>query len=253
MARPATQLRRGFCAVLLPALLLVLGLAAPSRASTLDGGAGARVAAVSRVILDGVSVALPAAGSQVVTVNHTRGHRARVSLWQRDTSGWRLLARAGAGRIGYGGLVPARQRKQATGTTPLGTFRLMSSFGTHAREAGFDLDHRTIRVGDYWVQDNRSAYYNRYRNKAEGGFRWWLPQSDPNSSERLTDFTVQYEYALVTSFNYAAQVRHRGSGIFLHVNGSGATAGCVSAPRWFLRQTLAALDPAQQPVIAIGR
>jgi L,D-peptidoglycan transpeptidase YkuD (ErfK/YbiS/YcfS/YnhG family) len=255
MARPAQRrFRRAVMSVsLLLGSILGLGPTAPAQATTLDSGAGARVAAVSRVTLDGVSVALPAGSSQVVTTNHTRGHRARLSLWQRGSSGWQLLARTKAGRTGYGGLVPARQRKQSTGTTPLGTFRLLSSFGTHAREAGFDLDHRTIHAGDFWVQDNRSAYYNRYRHKSEGGFRWWLPQSDRNSSERLTDFPVQYEYAVVTSFNYAAQVRHRGAGIFLHVNGSGATAGCVSAPRWFLLRTLATLDPALKPVIAIGR
>ena len=77
--------------------------------------------------------------------------------------------------------------------------------------------------------------------------------SDPNSSERLNDYPKQYEYSIVTSYNYAAQVRHRGSGIFLHVNGSGATAGCVSAPRWFLVKLMTRLDPHLVPLIAIGR
>ena len=242
----------------LVAVTLLITLAAPAGATTLDGGSdpGARVVtgtAAIRVTLDGVAVALPADGSQVVTVNHTTGHGARVSLWQRDSSGWHRIARTIAGRTGYGGLVLARLRKQATGTTPLGTFGLLSSFGTHPAEPGAALPHRTIRRGDFWVEDNRSAYYNRYRNKAEGGFRWRLPQSAADSSERLSDFPRQYEYAIVTGFNYAAQVRHRGAGIFLHVNGAGATAGCVSAPRWFLLRALAVLDPAEHPVIAIGR
>jgi L,D-peptidoglycan transpeptidase YkuD (ErfK/YbiS/YcfS/YnhG family) len=223
------------------AMVLVVGVApGPAQAAT-------------RITLDGVTVVLPVGGRQVVTVNHTDGTHARVSLWQRASGRWQLVARTRAGRTGYGGLVRARLRVQNTGTTPLGTFRLLSSFGTHGRATSWDLAHRRIRAGDYWVQDNRSAYYNRYRNKAEGGFRWWLPASDPNSSERLTDFPTQYEYSIVTSFNYDAQVRHRGSGIFLHVNGGGPTAGCVSAPRWFLVKALATLDPAQRPVIAIGR
>jgi L,D-peptidoglycan transpeptidase YkuD (ErfK/YbiS/YcfS/YnhG family) len=234
---------------LLAALLAVLG--APTVAP--DAPVAPRAATATRIVLGGVHVTLPVGSRQVVTVNHTRGTRARVVLWQRDATGWHRLARTAAGRTGYGGLVRASHRRQNTGTTPLGTFRLLSTFGTHARAAGWKLDHRRIRAGDYWVQDNRSAFYNRYRNKAEGGFRWWLPQSDPNSSERLASFPTQYEYAVVTSFNYAAQVRHRGSGIFLHVNGRGATAGCVSAPRWFLVRTLATLDPALRPVIAIGR
>lgn len=102
------------------------------------------------------------------------------------------------------------------------------------------------------MQDNASAYYNRYRNKSQGGFRWRLPSSNVNSSERLRDYPRQYEFAIVTSFNHA-QVRHRGSGIFLHVNGSGATGGCVSAPRRFIARLMRRIDPAERPVIAIGR
>jgi L,D-peptidoglycan transpeptidase YkuD (ErfK/YbiS/YcfS/YnhG family) len=232
-------------------LLLGVGLLTPAEAMTRDVDAGS--AARTVVTLDGVRVALPAASRQVVTVNRTVHSRARVTLWQSDGQTWSVLARSRAAHIGYGGLVAARLRKQATGTTPLGTFRLLSSFGTHPAAPGWDLPYRTIRAGDYWVEDNASAYYNRYRNKAEGGFRWWLPPSAKNSSERLRHYRTQYEYAIVTGFNYAAQVRHRGAGIFLHVNGRGATAGCVSAPRWFLQRAMAALDPELRPVIAIGR
>jgi L,D-peptidoglycan transpeptidase YkuD (ErfK/YbiS/YcfS/YnhG family) len=148
--------------------------------------------------------------------------------------------------------VSATRRRQGTGTTPLGTFGLISAFGTHVRGDGWDLDYRRIRPGDFWVEDNASRYYNRYRNQRRGGFRWRLPASAENGSERLTDYPRQYEYAIVTGFN-RDQVRHRGAGIFLHVNGRGATAGCVSAPRWFLRQAMARLDPRLRPVIAIGR
>jgi L,D-peptidoglycan transpeptidase YkuD (ErfK/YbiS/YcfS/YnhG family) len=232
---------------LVVAMMLALGGTAPPTATH-----DTRVAA-TRVVLDGVRVVVPAGSSQVVTVNRTAGSRARVTLWQRGAAGWQRLARSTSGHIGYGGLVRPRHRHQVTGTTPLGSYRLLWSFGTHPAEPGSRLSHRTIVPGDYWVEDNRSAYYNRYRNKAESGFRWWLPQSAFNSSELLTDFPKQYEYAIVSSYNYGARIRRRGAGIFLHVNGRGPTAGCVSAPRWFLRTALATLDPAQRPVIAIGR
>ncbi|CUR59549.1 Secreted protein [metagenome] len=236
--------------VLAAGLVLMTGtlLPAPAHAQIPVGAA----ASVTTVTLDGVTVRLKAGTTQVVTVNHTRGYRARVLLWRASAEGWQRRLET-TGRIGYGGLVVGRLRQQGTGTTPLGTYRLRSSFGTHARTPAWDLSHRVIRAGDYWVQDNQSAFYNRYRNKARGGFRWWLPSSNDNSSERLRDYRQQYEYAIVTGFNYAAQVRHRGSGIFLHVNGSGATAGCVSAPRRFLRALMNRLDPDRVPVIAIGR
>ncbi|MGY2874037.1 L,D-peptidoglycan transpeptidase YkuD (ErfK/YbiS/YcfS/YnhG family) [Marmoricola sp. URHA0025 HA25] len=247
----------GWFGPLVAAVLLALGGTSAPANTPAAGTDGARVAVTgatgTHVVLDGVRVALPAGGGQVVTVNHTSGSRARVSLWQLSASGWQLVARSRSGHTGYGGLVRPLLRKQATGTTPLGTYDLMWSFGTHPADPAWRLTHRRIAPGDYWVEDNRSAYYNRYRNKAEGGFRWSLPESRLNSSELLTDFPRQYEYAIVTSFNYDEQVRHRGAGIFLHVNGRGATAGCASAPRWFLRTTLATLDPALHPVIAIGR
>ena len=214
--------------------------------------APAPAADAATITLDGVSVRLRDGTRQVVTVNHTSGTYARVTLWRKKDGHWSRIERA-TGRTGYGGLVAGDRREQGTGTTPLGTYRLLSSFGTHAKLSYWDLAHRRIRTGDFWVQDNQSRYYNRYRNRSQGGFRWWLASSNVNSSERLKDYPRQYEYSIVTSYNYAAQVRYRGSGIFLHVNGSGATAGCVSAPRWFLRSLMAKLDPHLVPLIAIGR
>jgi L,D-peptidoglycan transpeptidase YkuD (ErfK/YbiS/YcfS/YnhG family) len=210
-------------------------------------------AATHHVRLDGVTATLASGTHQVVTVNHTAGDRARVTLWAWHAGrGWRQVVQSSDGRIGYGGLVAGWKRKQGSGATPLGTFSLISSFGTHRALASWKLPYRQIAHGDYWVEDNGSAFYNRYRNKADGGFRWWLPTSSVNSSELLSSFPGQYEYSIVTSFNLN-QLRHRGAGIFLHVNGSGATAGCVSAPRWFLQRTMAVLNPQWHPAIAVGR
>jgi L,D-peptidoglycan transpeptidase YkuD (ErfK/YbiS/YcfS/YnhG family) len=204
------------------------------------------------ITLGGVRVALQPGTRQVVTVNHTRGYHAHIDYWVQRHGRWVHVYDIADGRIGYGGLVAPHQRHQGTGTTPLGTVRLTSTFGRHARGGSWDLPYRRIRNGDYWVEDNGSRYYNRYRNKAQGGFRWWLPASAENSSERLRDFPGQYEYSIVTSYNHS-QVRHRGAGIFLHVNGSGATAGCVSGPRAFLRDLMWRLDPDRVPVMAVGR
>jgi L,D-peptidoglycan transpeptidase YkuD (ErfK/YbiS/YcfS/YnhG family) len=209
-------------------------------------------AATGQVTLGGIRVALREHTRQVVTVNHTRGYHARIGFWAERHGRWTRVYDVRDGRIGYGGLVAAQRRVQGSGTTPLGTVRLISSFGRHPRGDGWDLPYRRIRRGDYWVEDNRSRFYNRYRNQARGGFRWWIPPSDTNSSERLPDFPQQYDFSIVTSYN-RDQVRHRGAGIFLHVNGRGATAGCVSAPRPFLRRMMWRLDPGKVPVMAVGR
>jgi L,D-peptidoglycan transpeptidase YkuD (ErfK/YbiS/YcfS/YnhG family) len=206
----------------------------------------------SPTTLDGVKVQLREGTQQVVTVNYTDGYRARVTFWKLTDTGWRARFSADDGRIGYGGLVRGTKRKQGTGTTPLGTYALPWAFGMGPFDDQWKLRYRQVESGDFWVQDNESAYYNRYRNQAEGGFRWWLPTSDPDSSERLTDFRHQYRISVVTDFNIK-QVRHRGAGIFLHVNGDGATAGCVSAPGVFMDKLMRVLDPARVPVIAVGR
>jgi L,D-peptidoglycan transpeptidase YkuD (ErfK/YbiS/YcfS/YnhG family) len=226
-------------AVLALMLLLALALAPVPSASA------------ATVRLGGVTVTVQPGTKQVITVNRSTSWHARVIFWSKASGQWKAVERTSNGRIGYGGLVAGTKRKQGTGTTPLGTYGLSSSFGTHSRLGAWDLPYKKIRRGDYWVEDNQSRFYNRYRNKSQGGFRWWL-KSGQNTSERLADFPRQYEFAVNTSFNYS-QVRHRGAGIFLHVNGKGATAGCVSVPREFMRFAMARLDPARVPVIAIGR
>ena len=238
-------MRRLLVATAATAALVAAGLLAPT-------GAGAEALQADVVRLDGVRVELRAGTKQVVTVGHTRGTRARVSLWRLAADGWERQLTTTDGRTGYGGLVDGDRRRQGSGTTPLGTYGLVSTFGTRAADPRALLPHHRIRKGDHWVQDNASDFYNQLRNQRDGGFRWWLPKSDPDASERLTDYPRQYEWSIVTDFN-VEQVRHRGSGIFLHVNGRGATAGCVSAPRRFIRSLVRLLDPARVPVIGVSR
>lgn len=209
--------------------------------------------AAARIIhLGGVRVSLRQATRQVITVNGTRRTHARITLWQLRDGHWRALIGSRAARTGYGGLVAGTRRHQGTGTTPLGTYPLLFTFGTGAAETGSAMRYTQVGPEDYWVEDNTSPYYNRYRSKAAGGFRYWLNPRSVNGSERLAAYPGQYRLAVVIGYNYSHPVRYRGAGIFLHVNGPGATAGCVSTPLAFLQHAVADLDPAQHPVIAIG-
>jgi L,D-peptidoglycan transpeptidase YkuD (ErfK/YbiS/YcfS/YnhG family) len=237
-------MRARVLAVLGLELVLVAGALLPPVA----GAADVRV-----VRLDGVPVRLLPGTTQVITVNRTSGTHARIVFWQFTARGWVSLDRSPRARIGYGGLVAPTQRRQNTGTTPIGTYTLPFAFGSRARQPAWRLAYRRFDGNDYWVEDNASRFYNRYRSRELGGFRWWLDARSVNGSERLADYPRQYEMAVVIAFNYDRPVRYRGAGIFLHVNGSGPTAGCVSAPRAFLAFTLRTLHPDQRPLIAIGR
>jgi L,D-peptidoglycan transpeptidase YkuD (ErfK/YbiS/YcfS/YnhG family) len=101
-----------------------------------------------------------------------------------------------------------RTRKQGSGTTPLGTYTMTEAFG-NGPAPGMWLPYHRVRSGDYWVGDPDSRYYNSLRNKANGGFRWWLPSSSSSSSERLQSFPHQYRYVVVINFNRARTSRSR--------------------------------------------
>jgi len=229
----------------LPVVALVLsGLVAPADAVETTATASVRLTESFR--LGGVPVRARPATRQVITVNATSGYQAVVSLWSYRDKRWRRQATTRSGRIGYGGLVPGPERVQGTGTTPLGTYSITETFGNGPAPRGTRLPFHRVRRGDYWVQDNRSRFYNERRHISRGGFR-------PSTSEHLPDYGAQYRWSLVVDFNRPQPVRRRGAGIFLHVNGPGATAGCVSAPRRFIKAMMNRLRPDARPVIAIGR
>lgn len=241
-------MRTRFVGTLIAGGLVAAALAAVPSSTATTTAAGD----TTRIYLDGVPVDRREHTRQVITARHTGSTHARVSFWALRDGTWKLLARSTVGRIGYAGLVAPELRKQGSGTTPTGTYYLPFTFGPGARHQGWTMPYRQFDGDDYWVLDNASAYYNRWRDRDAGKFRWGISDST-NGSERLADYSSQYRMAAVIGFNYYAPVRHRGGAIFLHVNGPGATAGCVSAPAWFLRTTMELLDPDQKPVIAIGR
>lgn len=204
------------------------------------------------VVLDGVTVTGAARSTQLLTVRHTGGHHAHVTLWERGAvdDEW-LQVWDTPGRIGEGGLIAGTERTEGTQATPTGTYALTASFGTHRRSRGWRLDYRRIGPRDYWVGDNASPHYNRWRNARQGEFRHRLSGRQPNVSERLADYPVAYEFAMVIDFN-PEQRRHHGFAIFLHVQGRAGTGGCVAVPREVMRLLMGRLRPERRPVIAIG-
>ena len=199
-----------------------------------------------RPALAGIPVSVPASQRTVTVVNGTGGSFATVSFFVRTDSACGFAQAFGdtGGRVGYGGISDGATRQQGTGTTPTGTYTMTEAFGL-AADPGTRLLYRPAGVGDFWVEDNNSAYYNSFRNEAQGGFDATLPLSDPNGSERLTDYPGEYAYSIVVNFNRAPDRRtpYRGAGIFVHVRGNGATAGCVALSQSEILTMLAYLRP----------
>jgi L,D-peptidoglycan transpeptidase YkuD (ErfK/YbiS/YcfS/YnhG family) len=191
---------------------------------------------------------------------------ATARVYQKGTDGnWAMKLWAMPARIGWGGWVPAASRVQNTGTTPRGTFRITTAFGLKANP-GTKISYKHVEAWDYWVGDQRDPQtYNLYEPYASAQRSWRISQA-----ERLGAYPTQYEYAAVIDFNRPAATSVRwnytyneyatsapvnvtlGSAIFLHINGTGATGGCVSLRRADLITVLKWLDPAKKPRIVMA-
>ncbi|MEV6327397.1 L,D-transpeptidase family protein [Streptomyces sp. NPDC051909] len=185
-------------------------------------------------------------GSQLITAvaAGTSATTGTVTWWDRHGGRW-VRAGSAEARFGANGLAEGAARRQGTSTTPTGLYGLPYAFGTEPAPAGTAYGYARVTDRSWWCQDNESASYNRW---VEG-----LPEDcRAAESEHLADYGTQYAHALVIGFNYARPVRGRGAGIFLHVSGRGATAGCVSVPADAMRRILAWADPGRRPHIAVG-
>ncbi|MFF3324236.1 L,D-transpeptidase [Streptomyces sp. NPDC002889] len=186
-------------------------------------------------------------GSQLITAQaeHPGSTTGKVTWWDRRPDGrWEAAGSADA-RFGANGLVEGDSRKQGTSTTPTGLYDLPYAFGVLSAPVSTDYAYRRVDERSWWCQDNGSRAYNRW---VDG-----LPEDcRAGESEHLISYRTQYAHALVIGFNYERPVRGRGAGIFLHVNGRGATSGCVSVPAAAMRSLLAWADRRRDPHIAIG-
>jgi L,D-peptidoglycan transpeptidase YkuD (ErfK/YbiS/YcfS/YnhG family) len=155
----------------------------------------------------------------VVTSGAWHTTHAVMRTYQRIGGRWRLVRGPMPARIGSNGF--SAHRHEGDGTTPAGTFGFVYGFGSRHDPGMRGFRWRHLTPGSCW--SGRRADYNRW----VAGRRCTARDENLWRSAR-----VAYRYAAVIDFNYRRPVWGRGSGIFLHQQTGGPTAGCVS-----LRQT----------------
>ncbi|MGC2998839.1 L,D-transpeptidase family protein [Streptomyces sp. G35A] len=185
-------------------------------------------------------------GTQLITAVAARAGTTTGTLtwWDLRDGHWVRTGSAPA-RFGARGLAEGTARWQGTNTTPTGLYGMPYAFGIEAAPRGTAYRYRPVRRNSWWCQDGDSRAYNRWTEPRAADCR-------AAEAEHLIGYRAQYAHALVVDFNYHRPVRGRGAGIFLHVDGRGATAGCVSVPKDAMRRILRWADPARRPHLAIG-
>ncbi|RPF35799.1 L,D-transpeptidase family protein [Streptomyces sp. TLI_185] len=222
--------------------------ATPSPAATASASARQETRAPSASSTPDFPVpAYPGDATQLITVKSS-GSYATVTAWAKGSAGWKAQFSTAAGRVGSNGVVDGATRRQNTYTTPSGTYTLTEGFGVEA--GGTSMPYTVVNSSHWWVEDPESKFYNSMHTAAGADFP--LTESGDRGSEHLVDHPVQYAKALVINFNRWPATPGRGAGIFLHINGQGATAGCVSVPRATMEQIMAWIKPGAHPRIAIG-
>jgi L,D-peptidoglycan transpeptidase YkuD (ErfK/YbiS/YcfS/YnhG family) len=144
-----------------------------------------------------------------------RDTRVAVRTYQRarPQDRWRLVRGPMPGRIGYSGF--SANRHEGDGTTPAGIFGFVYGFGSQPNPGMVGFTWRRLRPDSCW--SGSRADYNR-----------WVTRPCTRGESLWKNRRVAYRYAAVIDFNYRRPVYGRGSGIFLHQQTGGPTAGCVS-------------------------
>jgi L,D-peptidoglycan transpeptidase YkuD (ErfK/YbiS/YcfS/YnhG family) len=186
--------------------------------------------------------------TQLITVvaATSRSTAASLRLWRKAGDCWVAASGSGTAHVGFNGVSEAK--REGDKKTPAGAFGIQPVMYGIAPNPGVHFRYRRIHCGDWWVEDPRSPFYNRFHHVRCGSkppFRI--------TSEDMSKSPISYSHLAVIDYNTHPVVPGRGSGIFLHVSASGGpTLGCVSLPYGRLVATLRWLQPAAKPLIVIG-
>ena len=208
-------------------------------------GGGTRTAACSPNLAN--QLASTGSARQLVTVVAPRWRSTQGSLqvWRKSGGCWHALAGPWTAWLGQHGL--SAHKREGDRTTPAGAFGFLPVMYGIAPNPGVRYRYHRIVCGDWWVEDSRSRWYNRFRHVACGSrppFRV--------TSEDMSRSPTAYRHLAVIAYNTSPVVPGRGSGIFLHASTGRPTLGCVSLPLPRLLTLLRWLRPASHPLIAIG-
>ena len=186
--------------------------------------------------------------TQLITVvaATNRSLTGSLRLWRKSGECWLAVDGPWTAHLGRNGL--SEHKREGDKKTPGGAFGIQPVMYGLGPDPGVRYRYRRIVCGDWWVEDARSPFYNRFRH-----VRCGTKPPFRITSEDMSRSPISYRYLAVIDYNTHPIVAGRGSGIFLHASASGGpTLGCVSLARPQLVTVLRWLDPTASPLIVIG-
>jgi L,D-peptidoglycan transpeptidase YkuD (ErfK/YbiS/YcfS/YnhG family) len=226
--------------------VLVVGACALLCSAAASGQGDARPSACPANLAN--QLADTGSATQLITVvaATTRSITGSLRLWRKSGECWLAVDGRWTAQLGRNGL--SEHKREGDKKTPAGAFGIQPVMYGVRPDPGVRYRYRRIVCGDWWVEDSRSPFYNRFRH-----VRCGTKPPFRITSEDMSRSPISYRYLAVIDYNTHPIVAGRGSGIFLHVSATGGpTLGCVSLSRPQLVTVLRWLDPAASPLIAIG-
>lgn len=164
--------------------------------------------------------------SQLIVVSVYNNNYATVSMHTKGNNGYWVDNYSVNGRVGKNGIDKIRE---GDGKTPTGIYSLHTPFGIKSNP-GCPLGYIQVNNNHYWGGGN-PEYYNKLVDAST------IPNYNSTGAEHIISYGSLYNYCLAVGYNME-QVVGKGSAIFLHCSGKGATGGCVSIPEANMIYTL---------------
>ena len=155
--------------------------------------------------------------SQLVMVSVYNKNYATVSMHLKNGNHWKEIFSV-EGRIGSAGIGKTREGDKKT---PTGVYGLHTPFGIKD-DPGCPLGYTKVNENHYWG-GQPAKYYNKFVDVSK------VSDYREGGGEHIIDYGAVYNYCVAVDYNPECIVG-KGSAIFLHCKGKGATAGCISIP-----------------------
>lgn len=155
--------------------------------------------------------------SQIIVVSAYDKSYAEVTMYTKYDSKWTINFSV-TGRLGAQGIQKVREGDKKT---PSGIYRLHTPFGIKANP-GCPIGYTQISKNHYWSGEPEK-YYNKFVDISQ------VSDYRQGGGEHLIEYGGVYNYCVAVDYNPECVVG-KGSAIFLHCQGKGSTAGCISIP-----------------------